>query len=327
MEKILNNEDPDLVVFTGDVVDPACAAKDFSYHFTSALELIKNRKIPYMWTGGSNIDGLSRMKMHEIDYGYGMSLSYTGHLWDLHMETHKAPEQEKLGYFTARVPIMDPNIQTEIMSIYTFDTSFDWCLKDGLPGESCISTEAVDWFNDQQYLYSHGHRYRDFIFLHKPIPEFMHLANRYEISGHKQQEINCSALNSGLFATAMDKKKTVWVNVGNDAYNDFSGRYHEEMMFSYARKSGFSGPGNLKRGARAFRLSLDNENVLHGISYVVEEPSGKPSEMMQRQNAPTFGFSLQTECGVDPFEQAFGLIYGDFSFEPEEAKPSAKMTQ
>ena len=37
---MLNSENPDLVVLTGDVVDPA-HADDYGYHFSSALELIK----------------------------------------------------------------------------------------------------------------------------------------------------------------------------------------------------------------------------------------------------------------------------------------------
>jgi len=75
-----------------------------------------------------------------------------------------------------------------------------------------------------------------------------------------------------LFATALENKRTVWINSGFDADNDFSGRYHNEMMFSYARKSGFSGAGHLKRGARAFKLTLQDDKSLHGLSYVVEAP-------------------------------------------------------
>ena len=84
---MLNKEKPDLVVLTGDMVDPAYA-KDYSYHFTSALELIKTRQIPYMWTGGSKIDDISNQKLQEIDYDYGMSLSYTGYVWDMHLKSH-----------------------------------------------------------------------------------------------------------------------------------------------------------------------------------------------------------------------------------------------
>jgi len=140
IEKVLNKEKPDLVVLTGDVVDPN-SVDEYPYHFTSALELLKGRHVPYVWTGGSKIEGHTMQELHEIDYGSGMSLSWTGYLWDMHTDTAhvNGPDQEKVGYFTARIPIMDSHGHSEVLSVYTLDTSSDWCLKDGLPGESCIT--------------------------------------------------------------------------------------------------------------------------------------------------------------------------------------------
>ena len=100
---------------------------------------------------------------------------------------------------------MDPSGRHEVLSTYTFDTSAEYCLNQGMAGETCVTTDAIDWFEDQQHLFSHASPMRDFIFLHKPIPEFMNLVNNYEISGHKQQEINCHAMNSGLFAAALEQ--------------------------------------------------------------------------------------------------------------------------
>ena len=204
---------------------------------------------------------------------------------------------------------MDPNGKNEVFSVYTLDTSHEYCQNMGIPGESCISTDAIDWFTDQQHKYSHNHHLRDFVFLHKPIPEFMNLANLYKISGHKEQAVGCSALNTGLFATAVDTKKVVWINAGSDVDNDFSGRYHSEMMFSYARKSGYGGKGNLPRGVRAFRLSTESRNRLTGISYVIEGETGLQSTDMGHHAPPNFGFTRQTQCSVDPFASMFDTIF------------------
>ena len=81
---MLNNEQPDLVVLTGDIVDPS-ELEDYDYHFTSALELIKARQVPWVWTGGNKVDGRSSYDLHELDYGYGMQLSWTGYVWDAHV--------------------------------------------------------------------------------------------------------------------------------------------------------------------------------------------------------------------------------------------------
>ena len=72
-------------MLTGDVVDPS-AAGEYSYHFTSALELIKARHVPYMWTGGSKIEEKTMKELHEMDYSYGGALSYTGYVWDMHTD-------------------------------------------------------------------------------------------------------------------------------------------------------------------------------------------------------------------------------------------------
>mgnify|MGYP000739953746 CR=1 FL=1 len=128
--------------------------------------------------------------------------------------------------------------------------------------------------------------------MHKPVPEFMNLANSYEISGHKHQAISCHAVNTGLFASALESKKVVWMNAGYDVDNDFSGRYHTEMMLSYARKSGYGGKGDLPRGVRSFRLTLGSNQSLHGISYIIEGETGQKSTEMLKHSPPNFGFSL-----------------------------------
>ena len=54
------------------------------------------------------------------------------------------------------------------------------------------------------------------------------------------------------------------------------------MMFSYARKSGYGGAGELKRGVRSFRLTLSSRNRLHGLSYIVEGDTGEKSTEMDK---------------------------------------------
>jgi len=77
-----------------------------------------------------------------------------------------------------------------------------------------------------------------------------------------------------MFATAVENKKVVWINAGFDQDNDFSGRYNNEMMLSYARKSGYGGVGDLPRGVRAIRLTQSGTSALHGMSYIVEGETG-----------------------------------------------------
>ena len=111
-------------------------------------------------------------------------MSWSGFKWNLDKTSIKGTEEE-LGWFTSRIPIMDSAGKNELMSIYTLDTtSFSNCNKN-LPGSSCIGVKTIGWFEEQQDFYSHDFLRRDFIFMHRPIQEFMAMGNMYSITGHK----------------------------------------------------------------------------------------------------------------------------------------------
>jgi len=93
-----------------------------------------------------------------------------------------------------------------------------------------------------------------------------------------------------MFAAALESKKIVWINAGSDADNDFSGRYNDDMMFSYSRKSGYGGSGSLPRGARVWNLTYNPKTGLHGTSYITEA-NGMQSQDMIKHSPPSFGFS------------------------------------
>lgn len=67
IEKLLKKEKPDLVVLTGDVVDPA-ADSQFENLWKSAMEIIKESKTPYIQTGGSKLANVSRADTLKIDH-------------------------------------------------------------------------------------------------------------------------------------------------------------------------------------------------------------------------------------------------------------------
>lgn len=66
IENIVYNVKPDLFVITGEIVDPA-KGDEFENLYHNAMEFIKNSGIPWVWTGGSNVEGMSREEMLRID--------------------------------------------------------------------------------------------------------------------------------------------------------------------------------------------------------------------------------------------------------------------
>ena len=66
-----------------DIVD------DYADLFSKALDLLRQENIPYVWTGGNPVENKKHEKrldasfLHEIDYEFGHSLSWTGYLWNI----------------------------------------------------------------------------------------------------------------------------------------------------------------------------------------------------------------------------------------------------
>jgi hypothetical protein len=238
--------------------------------------------IPYAHTGGSIIDSFL---YQQVDRQFGKDASWSGYKWNL--ETTRVPGSEKdIGYFTGRIPVMDSTGKFELMSLYTMDTTtFPECSKT-LPGKSCLSRYAISWFEEQQDLYAHNNTRRDFMFMHRPIQEFMTLGNMYSITGHKQQAISCQATNTGMFAVAREKMGVGWIGAGGDSNNDFSGNYHD-IFLSYGRKSGFGGDGDLLRGARVFNFVKPQYDDMHVTTWVTDENGYRNADMVPHP-APYF---------------------------------------
>ena len=66
MRKIIREEEPNMIVITGDSVDPSLNY-NFKYYYQQAMAYIESTGIPWMWTGGSEVNGLTRDQVLGID--------------------------------------------------------------------------------------------------------------------------------------------------------------------------------------------------------------------------------------------------------------------
>jgi len=86
---------------------------------------------------------------------------------------------------------MNPRGTDEVMSVFTMDSTDVSCMAPDLPGTPCVPLAAVEWLELQQMIEGHDYKLRDFIFTHRPLQEYMHLANLYHYQGHKHEVIGC----------------------------------------------------------------------------------------------------------------------------------------
>lgn len=131
------------------------------------MEIFKKQGINWVHTGGSKLKNIDRKTQRDIDSNFS-NHSYTGFKWNLDTTHVRHESEEELGYFTARIPIMDHAGTTELMSIYSLDSETFEC-NTTLPGSSCLSVKTIGWFEEQQDLFSHSNKRRDFIFMHRPL--------------------------------------------------------------------------------------------------------------------------------------------------------------
>ena len=97
-----------MILLTGDIVDPAVVQgrNDYARYFGQAMEFIAQSQIPWIWTGGSPVNGVDRQTLLDIDNEYGNELSWSGYKWDM-VDGENQESLEKIGHFTGRVPIFD----------------------------------------------------------------------------------------------------------------------------------------------------------------------------------------------------------------------------
>ena len=133
----------------------------------------------------------------------------------------------------------------------------------------------------------------------------MFSANVQEVYGIKDQAIDCQAVNSGLFAAALESGKTAWISAGGDPYNDFFTIYHG-LHISTGRKTG-KGDQPFSMGARAFEISAKDSShlLLHSFSV---DASGEKNPDFEIRYPPAFSFGFQLQCNVDPYESLLSIV-------------------
>lgn len=122
----------------------------------------------------------------------------------------------------------------------------------------------------------------------------MTLANTYNVYGLFGQQVCCQAQNTGLFQAAVDSGKVGWISCGGDVDNDFKGTYNG-INLAYGRKSGFGGTGGQDRGARVFKINVDDNGIYWTQTWVRDFDGDIITQDDQLNTMPT-NFTAQASC-------------------------------
>jgi len=92
IENVIYNLKPDLIILTGDTVDPN-KSQDYSTLYESAMQFIVEQNIPWAWTGGSQIRNFSRDRLLALDKQLNFVNSWSGYKWNLYSPLNNFSEQ------------------------------------------------------------------------------------------------------------------------------------------------------------------------------------------------------------------------------------------
>jgi hypothetical protein len=295
IERVLDEEQPDLVVFTGDNITGGCDTPEEVRiaidHFAAPVDI---RRIPWLITYGNHDEdstpnsGLDEEDMLKIYMSYSYNINKpsprgvhgTGNMYQL--------IRSSVGYKPVfNIWALDSGRyapQVIAGQSLSEDTRLpEWAHR--LPGWDWIRPSQIDWYVDTSTKLEKRYRKKipSLMFFHIPLWEFYYMwenKDNHEIVGEKNECVCPGPFNSGLFAAMLEREDVKGVFVGHDHINDYVGNFFG-IRLGYAANAGFGtyGLGGAEndrlRGARVFVLNekdLDDFEtyMVYAIDYGIQ---------------------------------------------------------
>lgn len=283
MNDVLETEDPDLVLITGDVIDGRSNTKsEVKQAIDNISKPMEDMDIPWAVTfGNHDEDHTSKTGMDKKDMmKYYMSFDNNIN------EMGPNVDQNRVG--DKNIAIKDSKGKKDIFNLYLFDSgSYAENDEQDLKGYAYITPKQIDWYKNKSNELTKQNNKKplpSLAFMHIPVPEY----NKVILSSGtgSMNESPCpSNYNSGLFMAMKDKKDVKGIYSGHDHVNDFE-REYAGIKLGYASNAGYGtyglgGDNNDDiRGARVFEIKESNPNnyesrmVYHkDIKSTTEEPT------------------------------------------------------
>ena len=265
INQVLDEEQPDFVIFTGDVVYSAPADKGM----LQVLEQVSKRKLPFVVTFGNhdNEQGMTREQLYDIirqvpgnlmpDRGSALSPDY--------VLTVKAFSDAK----------------KDAAVLYCMDSHSYSPLKD-VKGYAWLTFDQINWYRQQSAAYTAqngGQPLPALAFFHIPLPEYNEAASDENaiLRGTRMEEACAPKLNTGMFAAMKGAGDVMGMFVGHDHDNDYAVMW-KGILLAYGRFTGGNTEYNhlpngariivLDEGARTFTSWIrQKDGIVDKVSY------------------------------------------------------------
>lgn len=270
IEAVLDEHQPDLVVFTGDNVrDGPETSRDVRRAIDGFVRPVDDRGIAWAITFGN----------HDEDHTPKTGMDEAAMLDYYRTFPHNVNRASPAGVHgtgNGHVLVLSSTSDTAAFNVWLLDSgryvpdsiAGQSVRADGLRTYDWIRPSQVAWYarTSQELEERYGRKVPSLMFFHIPLPEF-HLmwehGENHGVTGEKNEDVAAGAFNSGLFGAAMDREDVVGIFVGHDHVNDYVGDYFG-VRLGYSANVGFDTYGldgeerDRMRGARVFRIRQDD---------------------------------------------------------------------
>jgi hypothetical protein len=270
MEAVLDDQDPDLVVFTGDNIRSGPETpEDVRKAIDAIAHPVESRGIPWLITfGNHDEDHTPKTGMDEaamLDY----YMSFPNNLNRPGPEGVNGTGNLQVLVYASEGEGARLNIWGLDSGRYSSDSIAGQPLDvDGLRSYDWIRPSQVAWYvqTSKELETRFGEKIPGLMFFHIPLPEFDLMwenGENHGVVGEKNEGVAPGSFNSGLFGTVMDRGDILGIFAGHDHVNDYVGDYFG-VRLGYSANVGFGTYGlegddpDRLRGARVFVIPEDD---------------------------------------------------------------------
>lgn len=249
INEVLEAENPDLVLFTGDVIYAAPADKGM----TTVLELVTKRKIPFgvVYGNHDNEQGMSREELLKVIQAvpYNLTTQVAG----------------ISGVTNFILPVKSSDGKKNALILYCLD-SHSYSSVKGVGGYDFLKADQIEWYkaNSRKYTAENGGEpLPSLAFFHIPLPEYNQAASDEGaiLVGTRMEKACAPALNSGMFTAMKQQKDVSGVFVGHDHDNDYVVGW-KGILLGYGRYTGGNTVYNdLPNGARVIEMTEGKKDI------------------------------------------------------------------
>ncbi len=282
----LAQEEPDLLVFTGDQLTdffPGANVKGLKKCLSNLFDIIDTYDIPFIVTFGN----------HDHDYDDIWPTEDQLAFYEQY-ENCIVPE-DRFNPGTYNVPIMSSDGDSIAFNIYMMDTNNKRADSDLLTGYEGVKPEQVEWYrqtSDKLKAANGGKVVPSFVFQHIPVKEIYQFLEEvpyneagddavFSIDNFKWYTLNDKVIDgvlgevpcsepleshTGQYQAWVEKGDVISAYFGHDHVNSFRGMTDDGIILGYNGGTGFSSYG--RGGDRSVRIfELDENDVENYNTY------------------------------------------------------------